>query len=185
MGRASATREETAAIASGDAEAFGRFYERWFERCFGMARRCSGLGEDDCLDIVQEAMLRMIRGMRVFEDEGRLGAWVGRVVRSAAYDHLRRERRRARREAGAARLDVDVSRAGVERVDVEERMAWLRRELGGLDRATAEMVELRFRAGMTLAAVGARFGLKAGAVDGRVSRSVAQMRARAREEFDE
>jgi DNA-directed RNA polymerase specialized sigma24 family protein len=51
--------------------------------------------------------------------------------------------------------------------------------LHGLDRATVEMIELRFRAGLTLAAIGQRLGLGAGAVHGRLNRAIARLRQRA------
>src|SRR5688572_24902887 len=78
----------TAAIARGDRAAFGEFYEAWFDRCYAMARGMSGRDESACLDIVQEAMLRVVRRMRPLPDAAALEAWMRRVVRSAAVDSL-------------------------------------------------------------------------------------------------
>lgn len=184
MDGSSELRELTAAIADGDAEAFAQFYEARFDPMFAAARRFTGLDEADCLDIVQEAMVRMIKSMRPFQDEPALRAWMMRVLKSAAYDHLRARRRAARRERAAAHNERLDAAAG-ERLDVEERLGWLRSELGGLDRATAELIELRFRAGMTLAAIGRRAGMSPSAVDGRINRSIKRMRESAGGDRDE
>jgi len=169
-------RRLTSAIASGDAEAFARLYEAKFDYIYALARRATGLDESACLDIVQEAFLRAIRRMRTLDDAEALDRWLARVVRCAAYDHLRRERRRRRREAfaaGSTMMDPPEDEG------LTERLAWLRSRLDRLDRASSEMLDLRFRAGMTLEAIGRRVGLTAGAVDGRIRRTVAKLRAEA------
>lgn len=171
----------TRAIASGDPEAVARLYEARFDFVFRIARARSGFDESGCLDIVQDAFLKAVRSMKVFHEMAVLDAWLSRVVTSVAYDHLRAARRRAAREqhAGRAALQAEIAPG-----PSEERLAWLRNELSGLDRATAELLELRFRFGMTLTAIGQRVGLAPGAVDGRIRRSLADMRKRAEEHED-
>jgi RNA polymerase sigma-70 factor (ECF subfamily) len=46
----------------------------------------------DVDDIVQDALVRIHRGVGAVRDQERLGAWVFRVARSAIVDHLRRVR---------------------------------------------------------------------------------------------
>ena len=67
----------------------------------------------------------------------------------------------ARAKAGE---DVTIS-------EIDERLAALRVELTKMDRRTRELIELRYRAGMTLGAIGRLVGLKPGAVDGRIRRA--------------
>jgi RNA polymerase sigma-70 factor (ECF subfamily) len=167
----------TGAIASGDPEAFARLYRAKFPHVFAVARKVTGFDEDSCLDVVQDAMMRVIRYMRSFDDEGALNKWLARVTRSVAIDHLRRERRRRIRECVA--VDRTVHGAPDDVQEIQERLEWVRRELHGLDRATVEMIELRFRAGLTLASIGQRLGLGAGAVHGRLNRAIARLRQRA------
>ncbi len=172
----------TGEIASGKPEAFARFYRAKFELVYRVARRTTSLDEASCMDIVQDAMMRIIRHIRPFDDAASMDRWLTCVTRSVAYDHLRRERRRRRweREAAENRLETTDDDDGF-----QERLDWVRRELQGLDRAAAEIVELRFRAGLTLAAIGQRLGLSVGAVHGRLARAIVKLRRRSSELHDE
>jgi len=171
----------TAAIASGDTEAFARLYEERFDEVYAFVRSLTRLDEADCLDIVQEAMMRVIRKMKRLDNEPALRAWLRRVARSAAYDHLRRERRRRRRERALEPADGDSAASGLA-VEIAERADWLRTELSGLDRATSDLLHLRYCAGMTLERIGYRVGLTPGAVDGRLRRTLASLRSAANEQ---
>lgn len=171
----------TRAIASGDAGAFAVLYENRFDRCYAIARRSTGLCEADCLDIVQDAFLKITRSIRPIDSEAALDAWLARVVRSCAWDHLRRERRLRDRQGAAARERAGLPSAG----EIDGRLDALRRELSGLDRATRELLELRYRGRMTLAAIGRVVGLKPGAVDGRIRRAEAALRTRLEEATDD
>src|SRR3954464_2660020 len=51
----------TASLAAGDRAAVEAFYRRYFELLFRAARRAAGRDEAFCLDVVQEAVLRVIR----------------------------------------------------------------------------------------------------------------------------
>ncbi|MFG0274778.1 MAG: RNA polymerase sigma factor [Phycisphaerales bacterium] len=170
-------RRITAAIASGDPEAFARLYKARFDFVYAVVRRRTGLDEAACLDIVQDAMLKVIRRMKPLPNEAALDAWLRRVALRCAYDHLRRERRLRSRERAAAKADA----APAQSVD-PDALDWLRDELGALDRATADLIDLRFRAGLTLGAIGRRVGLSPGAVDGRINRALDTVRKRADQE---
>ncbi len=75
-------RELTDGIVSGDDEAFTCFYETWFDRMYAEARRLTGRDESFCLDVVQDAMLRVIRKLKPLDTEPALARWVRRTVRS-------------------------------------------------------------------------------------------------------
>src|SRR5690606_20630028 len=90
--------QTTSAIARGDAEAFAQFYEVWFDRMVLMARSVTGRDESFCLDVTQDAMLRIVRSMRPMATEDDLRRWLLRIVHTAALDRLRSEDRRRRRE---------------------------------------------------------------------------------------
>ncbi len=174
----------TAAIASGDRAAFARLYEAKFGLVFAAARRATGRDEHACLDIVQEAFMRAIRKIKRLESEAALDGWLVTTTTRAAYDAMRAERRRARRETGASHAEADRALGACGLVEDAERLGWLRGQLASLDRAASDAVDLRLRAGMTLSQVGRALGLSPGAVDGRVNRTVARLRERAKEEFD-
>jgi RNA polymerase sigma factor (sigma-70 family) len=144
------------------------------------AARATGKDESFCLDVVQDAMLRVIRSLKPLDSEAALFRWLQRTIRSCAIDRLRAEsRRRQREEAVAAR----ERREAIE--NLEERIAWLRRELEELDESAASMLLMRHRFGWTLSQIGAVFGLNPGAVDGRIRRTLDFLRQRARETYDE
>ncbi len=174
-------RAMTRAMREGDESAFTIFHERYGEAMYAMARRMTGRDEATCLDITQDALLRMIRAMRAFDDEPALRAWITRVVRSAAYDHLRSQRRRAKREERAHEDHSSERRDQAERAEALER---LREELRLIDRLSADALDLRMRAGWTLRRIGERLALTPSAVDGRVRRAQGELRKRMEEEGD-
>ena len=174
-------RELTAAIASGDTEAFARLFRERFDEMYAEARRATGRDESFCLDVVQDAMLRVIRSMKAMDTEQRLRAWLRVVVQSCAYDRLRAEVRRQHREHAVAQQHLP------HRPDSElaERLEWLRGQLAAPDDPQAHLLLMRYRLGWTLQRIGNMLGLKPGAVDGRIGRAVSALRRRARETFDE
>ena len=166
--------ELTAAIASGDTEAFGRFYEQWFDHILTEARLASRRDEHFCLDLVQDVMLRIIRSRRVFDHEDSLRRWVRVVVQSCCIDHFRAESRRRRRE--------HAHHSSAEQHEVvneqDERLLWLESQLATLGPDDAKLLDMRFRFGWTLGRIASTLGLSTGAVDGRLNRLLAALRGR-------
>jgi len=166
----------TRAIASGDPEAFARLYRERFGLILGIVRKTTRFPEDQCLDVVQDAMLRVIRFMKPIRTAPALEAWLARVARTTAYDFLRHERRRLMHERAAGNGRMRESTDEIK--DVDERLESVRRDLLELDGVTAGILELRFRTGLTLDAIGRRLGLKPGAVHGRMARGLEKLRQR-------
>lgn len=167
----------TRAIAAGDPEAFARIYSREFDGMFRVAMRVMGGREADALDVVHDAFLRIVRGMRPLESAGALRAFTLKATHRAALDRLRAERRRALREQRAVGQD-DIRRG------LDSQIAKVRAALREAPDEDSELLGLRFRSGWTLAAIGARLGLGAGAVDGRIRRSLGRVRERMEEAGD-
>jgi RNA polymerase sigma factor (sigma-70 family) len=176
----------TTAIASGDTEAFARFYRTWFDAMYADAVRATGRDEAFCLDVVQDAMMKIIRRMKPMATEGDLSRWLRAVVQSCAYDRLRGESRRRRREAEAAAGRREPgTRTATDRGDLRERLQWLEQQLRTCDDASVRLLLMRHRFGWTLQQIGVALGIKPGAVDGRLRRLVGGLRRTAREEFDD
>jgi RNA polymerase sigma factor (sigma-70 family) len=175
----------TTAIASGDPEAFSRFHRAWFDVMYADAARATGRDESFCLDVVQDAMVRVIKRMRPLPTEADLRRWLRAVVQSCAYDRLRGDARRRRREAEAVDRTVGQAQGASDRAEHRRRLAWLERELRGYDDASVRMLLMRHRFGWTLRQIGAALGAKPGAVDGRLRRIVAGLRRAAQEETDD
>ena len=175
----SETRTRTAAVASGDTEAFARFFNEWFEWMGREAARLSGRDDAFCADIVQDSMMRVIRSLKPVDGADDLRRWLRVVVRSCVYDRLRAESRRRARDRTAGR---PASRQADP--DLQGRIRWLERELQSIGDANADLLLMRYRFGWTLQQIGAVLGLKAGAVDGRLRRLLSTLRGRERERHD-
>ena len=166
-------RRLTADIASGDPEAFALFYKAKFDHVYAVARKATGFDEQACLDIVQDTMMRAIRYMKPFDQSQSLSNWLVRVTRSVAFDHLRKERRRRTHEQRA--VEGRPAATVEPHTDLFDRIEWLRREMRGIDGLNAAIVEMRYRAGLTLEAIGQRLGMGTGAVHGRLTRTIAKL----------
>jgi RNA polymerase sigma factor (sigma-70 family) len=174
----------TSAMAAGDGGAVEAFYRRYFDRLYAEARRATRRDESFCLDVVQESVLRIVRTVRGARSEIQLVAWLRLVVRTTAYDLMRSERRRQRREALAAIGPADETPDEPHAGD-EEQLAWLRAQLDRLDPEIARMIDLRYHRRWTLERIARQFGLSIGTVDGRLRRALRRLRESAPEELSD
>jgi RNA polymerase sigma factor (sigma-70 family) len=169
----------TAGMAAGDGPAVEAFYRRYFGWLYREARRATGRRDEAfCLDVVHDAVLRVVRTVRRVDSAPQFAGWLKLVVRTTAYDLLRAESRRQRREAQRgppAASDEEPADA--------ERLAWLRRRIASLDPKLVRMIELRFEARWSLGRIAALFGVTIGTVDGRLRRALSHLREMAREEL--
>ncbi|MEM7812977.1 MAG: sigma factor, partial [Planctomycetota bacterium] len=96
----------------GDRDAAGTYYDRYFDAMFREARKAYGPDESACLDVVHDAMLKVIKSPPKADVAEYLEAWSRRVARSVAVDRARAESRRGRREQAAAaeRASVEIPR---------------------------------------------------------------------------
>lgn len=170
----------TASIASGDTEAFGRFYDAWFDRSLAEAKRCSGRDESFCLDVVQDAMTRVITSMKPLPSEATLGRWMQVVIRSCAYDRIRSEQRRKRREKASGKQEA----LNVTENNHEQELQWLHEQIKRLDDSDVRLLIMRHRFGWTLSRIGSALGIKHGMVDRKLRRIISKLKRKAREDFD-
>jgi RNA polymerase sigma factor (sigma-70 family) len=171
--------ELTSAIASGSADAFTEFFQTHFEAMYADARRMTRRDEAFCLDVVQDAMIRVIKSMKSMDSQDHLRRWLRIVVGACAYDCLRQEVRRRRREAQPRPGSDGTTR------EIQDQLEWLWDQFTRLDEGSTHLLVLRYRLGWTLQEIGAVLGLTTGAVDGRLSRILISLRRKAREVFDE
>lgn len=176
-----------AGIAAGDTRALGEFYEEWFDRAFDLARQLTRRDESFCLDVVQDAMMKVIRKLRPglgIMTRGSLEAWFARVVHTTAIDLLRREARRRRREAAPAASARGEAPASADEVaHLEERITWLSAEVRRLDSGEASMVAMRYLQERSLEAVGEEHGMTGAAAHGRLRRLLGRLRIAGKERF--
>jgi len=160
----------TRSMAAGDRRAVEAFYRRYFDFLFAQARRATGRDEAFCLDVVQDAVLRIIRTVRPVNSEAQFAAWLRLVVRTTAYDLLKAERRRQSREVIAVNGPPDCGD--------QDRLEQLRAEIARLDPELIRIIELRYESRWTLGRIGALLGLSVGAVDSRLRRALGRLRER-------
>lgn len=166
-----------AAIAEGDSDALAELYEAWFDRALAMARAATRRDEAWCLDVVQDAFVRVIRAgrsLRALRTTADLDRWMARVVHTAALDLLRRESRRSAREKARA-APHDPAPDGN---DVDERITELRGVLDRLDADDRALLRLRFVEDRTLESAGEQLSMTGGAAHGRIRRLLTRLRER-------
>ena len=178
----SATEKLTRALAAGNEDAVETFHRRYFDWLYAQARRATRRDEAFCLDVVQDAMLRIIRTVHPVECDVRFRAWLKLVVQTTAWDRLRSEKRRRQRE-----LVAIAGREASESDDPPdaEQQEWLREQIARCDPEIARMIELRFERRWTLARIGKLLGLSIGTVDWRLRKALKDLREKAIEDFDD
>ncbi len=125
-------------------------------------------------DLVQETWLAALR--RPPRERGNLRAWLGRVLKNAAFQRARSEGRRVQRELEAGEPTPLASPEEVAaKLDTQRRLTALVAELEEPYRST---LLLRYYEGHTSAEIGRRTGVPAGTVRWRLSRALEELRDR-------
>jgi RNA polymerase sigma-70 factor (ECF subfamily) len=93
MRAASAETALLAAARAGDRLALESLLRDNYDRCYALCRRLLS-DDEDALDATQEAMIAIARGIASFDGRSAFSTWVYRVTTNAAFDELRRRRRR-------------------------------------------------------------------------------------------
>lgn len=101
---------------TGDRTAFRRLVERHQRRAFAIA---IGLvrDESDANEIVQEAFLRVYRGLAAFEGSSSFFTWLYRIVSNLAIDLIRKPSRRESEPLDPARVEDGIDQPLVSRID--------------------------------------------------------------------
>ncbi len=177
------TAELTAAMAAGEERAVEVFYRRYFDWLYRQARRVSGRDEAFCLDVVQDAVLRVMRTVRKVESENQFRGWMTLVVQTTAYDLMRSEGRRKKREmmVAAGREELMVAADGRD----QQRLDWLWEQIAGLDRPLAKILELRLEQRWSLRRIAGSLGVSVGTIDGRIRRALRRIKLDAIAKFDD
>lgn len=133
---------------AGDAAAMNRLLELHYDRVRAVCRRVAG-NAADADDAAQEALIRIVRGIRSFDGRSSFATWTYRIATNTTLDELRKRRRRpqlhvVRGESDAPPEPTDA-RAEHDVTAPADRMA--------LDAALSDLPE-EFRAPIVLRDVG-------------------------------
>ncbi len=166
-------------VAAGEESALGALYDRMAAAAYGLASRITG-DTAAAEDVVQESLLRVWRRAEQYDPgRGAARAWLLRLVRNAAIDHVRARGSRGRAEQGAG-IDVEESVAP-ERPDEAllrlERGRRVRAALEDLPHEQRRAIETAYFEGLSHSEIAAREGAPLGTIKTRIRDGVMRLRA--------
>jgi len=130
------------------------------------------IGRDAAADIVQDALITVVRKLAWLSQPHLFRAWSFRIASRLAFRHLRKERRWVRHETDAAVLEQI---AAPEPVDADLLQDLLDRS-NLLSEASRAVFVLHFQEGLTLAEVAAALEIPLGTVKSRLAYGLTLLR---------
>jgi len=143
-----------AAVRQGSTEALGQLYSLHGGDVFSLAFRLTG-SREDAEDVLQDVFVGLPRALRSYDEQGRFGAWLGRVAARVALMRLRS--RGALREDAIEAAGDPVARREADPVDRIAAQRALQKLPDGL-RAVFVLKEVE---GYSHAEIGALLGITA------------------------
>ena len=154
-------------MAQGEEAAFTAFHAAYFPRLFRYALVLMRGDEHAARDVTQEALLRVVRYVRVFESEETFWHWLTRLTRTAAADHGRRSSR-YQRLLSVLRLGASAEQEAPASGEMEAAMAGA---LSQIPLEDADLLTRRYHDAMTNRELAAHFKLTEEAVESRLVRA--------------
>lgn len=141
-------------VQAGDSAAFRALYDKYHRRAFAVAMGVVK-NQDDALDVVQEAFVKVHKNIHKFQGSSSFYTWLYRIVMNASIDHVRKVSRRKNLDFDERALHEESEVAGdgalVPTVsNANPGRAALRRELGDSIRAALESLPEHHRAVIVL-----------------------------------
>lgn len=170
-------------VQRGDRDSLAEFYSEWFDRSLLLAALATGRDETFCLDVVQDAMVKVASRLKKVETAAQLSAWMRRVLLSCAMDRLRDETARSRRQRVAQQLKVGAPVDA--EIDIEERLAWLEQELSVCTAEDQLLLRQRIVDRATLEQAGAFVGKTGAVAHGRIRRLIESLRKAGKARFED
>lgn len=141
-------------VQAGDTAAFRALFDKYHRRAFAVAMGVVK-NEDDALDAVQEAFVKVHKNIHKFQGSSSFYTWLYRIVMNVSIDHVRRTSRRKSLDFDERALHEESEVAGdgalVPSVtDANPGKAALRRELGGAIQAALQELPEHHRAVIVL-----------------------------------
>ena len=141
-------------VQAGDSKAFRALFDKYHRRAFAVAMGVVK-NEDDALDAVQEAFVKVHKNIHKFQGSSSFYTWLYRIVMNVSIDHVRRTSRRKSLDFDERALHQESEVAGdgalVPHVtNANPGKAALRRELGGAIQAALQELPEHHRAVIVL-----------------------------------
>lgn len=177
-------RRVSAGVAAGSRDALESLYAARFARLIRLVSSRTKRDDAFVIDCVHDAWLRVVEHLPAMATLEALDRWLARAAISAAIDRVRADAARARREArrGADReTNRNANRAARPPTDPDrdtELIEQMQRELASLAEPDRTVLDLRFRGGLSLEAIGVALGVGMKAAEIRLRRALARLRHR-------
>jgi len=150
----------------GDRQALGFLYARYAGNVHGYVRSIVH-DEHDAEDITQHVFAKLIDVIGMYEERDvPFFAWILRVSRNVAVDHLRQQRAIPVEQVRAVDVRAGGGAGGMSGTPVNERMNDLREALALLPHDQREVLVLRHIAGLSPVEIAVRTGRTIGSVHG-------------------
>jgi RNA polymerase sigma-70 factor, ECF subfamily len=164
-------------MATGDRDAFARFYDRYAALVLTFATRLLEV-RADAEDLLQEVFLQVWRQAKSYDQaRGSPEAWITTITRSRAIDKLRSRRRRGE-SAGSPQVSSPLD--GVRKVESgaaeSEARLTVHGALAQLPEAQRVVLELAYFDGFTQSEIAARLGEPLGTVKTRLRTGLERLR---------
>jgi RNA polymerase sigma-70 factor (ECF subfamily) len=180
-----ASASHVAAIAAGDRDAFGRFYDLTAPIAFGLIRRVLR-DPEAAADVLQEVFWQIWQEAGRYDpSRGSPEAWVVMRAKTRAIDRLRSMRRRDRTFVAPVDESVASRRGDGEAPNpavVAEDRGLVHTALGQLPEAQRRVIELAFFEGLTQSEIATRLGEPLGTVKTRTRLGLERLRGALRGE---
>ena len=165
----------TRRMAATDEAAFREFHQHYFDRLLQFHLAVTQGREDEAKEAMQQTLLRVVRHIRVFEEEETFWCWLKAVARSAVRDASRKERRYV---SLLLRFAQNSPVKEAEQPEESQLRHALEEALGELGVEERRMFESKYLDGIKLKEIARADGLTEKAVEGRLARLKQRLRER-------
>lgn len=151
----------------GNSEAFERLARRWQPRMLRLARRLTASREAG--EVVQEAWLAIVRGLRRLDDPSRFGPWALRIVAHKSTDWIRqRQKSRSLVERVSHEPEAPAPPTALECIDRSRTVTRLRDSVDDLSASHRTVLELFYLRSLPVRSIADHLGISPGTVKSRL-----------------
>lgn len=156
----------------GEIDAFEELYTRWQPRLMRHAMHLTARREA-AKDVVQEAWLAVVKGLKRLEDPARFRSWVYRIVSNKCADWVRETQRRRKLQT---HVTEEVMTSTVDHPKENEDMARLRMALKHLSGESQAVLSMHYLESMGVTEIARSLGIPPGTVKSRLHHAREQLR---------